>query len=42
MTKKLIIYPVIFVLGMMLAHYQAQQWVGTKANQVKAGYECSK
>lgn len=38
MTKS-IIFIVAFTLGMMLAHYQAQQWVGAKGKLVS---ECMK
>ena len=40
--KTFIIMTVAFTLGMMLAHYQAEQWVGSKAKQMKGGYVCTK
>lgn len=40
--NKSIMFAVVFVAGMMLAHYQSQQWIVTKAEQTKAGYVCQK
>ncbi len=38
----LIVFIVALTMGMMIAHKQAQHWMGSKSEKVEMGYECTK